>query len=72
MIVFDEFADAVAAARKGAELDVYEDVVVGHYKQSLEAQMLGVPAQPKMKRQKVSEIKPLEENLRILLQKVDQ
>lgn len=69
LIVFDEFADAVAAARKGAELDVYEDVVVGHYKQSLEAQMLGVPAQPKMKRQKVSEIKPLEENLRILLQK---
>ncbi|MDQ8748344.1 DNA translocase FtsK [Elizabethkingia miricola] len=69
LIVFDEFADAVAAARKGAELDVYEDVVVGHYRQSLEAQMLGVPAQPKMKRQKVSEIKPLEENLRILLQK---
>lgn len=69
LIVFDEFADAVAAARKGAELDVYEDVIVGHYKQSLEAQMLGVPAQPKMKRQKVSEIKPLEENLRILLQK---
>lgn len=69
LIVFDEFADAVAAARKGAELDVYEDVVVGHYKQSLEAQMLGVPAQPKIKRQKVSEIKPLEENLRILLQK---
>ncbi|OPC76200.1 hypothetical protein BAZ12_19515 [Elizabethkingia miricola] len=69
LVVFDEFADAVAAARKGAELDVYEDVVVGHYKQSLEAQMLGVPAQPKMKRQKVSEIKPLEENLRILLQK---
>jgi len=69
LIVFDEFADAVAAARKGAELDVYEDVVVGHYKQSIEAQMLGVPPQPKMKRQKVSEIKPLEENIRILLQK---
>lgn len=69
LIVFDEFADAVAASRKGAELDVYEYVVVGHYKQSLKAQMLGVQAQPKMKRQKVSEIKPLEENLRILLQK---
>lgn len=59
IIVFDEFADAVANSRSGKELDVYEMVTTGFYKTGM----------PKMKREKVGEIKALEENLRILLQK---
>jgi DNA segregation ATPase FtsK/SpoIIIE, S-DNA-T family len=59
LIVFDEFADAVANSRSGKELDVYEEVVVGQYANGRE----------KTKREKVGEIKSLEENLRILLQK---
>jgi S-DNA-T family DNA segregation ATPase FtsK/SpoIIIE len=58
MIVFDEFADAVANSRKGKELDVYEEVVVGN--------TLGAI---KTKRQCVGQKKSLEENLRVLLQK---
>lgn len=69
LVVIDEFADAVAASRKGKELDIYEDVVIGTYKQSLEEQLAGLPAQNKYARQKVGELKSLEENLRILLQK---
>lgn len=69
IIVIDEFADAVAASRKGKELDVYENVVVGVYKQSMAEKMMGVPAQNKTARQKTGELKSLEENLRILLQK---
>jgi len=59
LIVFDEFADAVANSRSGKELDVYETVEVGRYANGM----------PKTKREKVGEIKSLEENLRILLQK---
>lgn len=69
VIVIDEFADAVAASRKGKELDVYENIVVGVYKQSMAEKLMNVPAQNKTARQKTGELKSLEENLRILLQK---
>lgn len=59
LIVFDEFADAVANSRKGNELKNFSHVEVGCYKDG----------RPKTKRQCVSTDKSLEENLRILLQK---
>lgn len=59
LIIFDEFADAVANSRKGNELKVYENVVIGLYKNGF----------PKTKRECVGEMKSLEENLRVLLQK---
>lgn len=59
LVVFDEFADAVAAAKSGRELNVYEMVEVGSYKNGM----------PKMKREQTGELKSLEENLKILLQK---
>lgn len=69
VIVMDEFADAVSASRKGKELDVYENVSLGFYKQSKEAMLNGFPPQEKFERTKTGELKSLEENLRILLQK---
>ncbi|GAB0155913.1 hypothetical protein CHRYSEOSP005_11750 [Chryseobacterium sp. Alg-005] len=68
LVVFDEFADAVAASRKGKDLDIYEMVQVGTYKPQLGLDGT-VIIEPKMKREKTGELKPLEENLRILLQK---
>lgn len=68
-ILIDEFADAVANSRKGKELDIWENKQVGFYRLSSEAMMNGVEPQPKFKREKVGELKSLEENLRILLQK---
>lgn len=59
LVVFDEFADAVANSRKGNELKIYEQTEVGMYKNGT----------PKMQRVCVGEDKSLEENLRILLQK---
>lgn len=59
MIVFDEFADAVANGRKGNDLKIYENVQVGNYKDG----------RPKYDRVVVREDKSLEENMRILLQK---
>jgi len=59
LIIFDEFADAVANAKKGNELKIYQDQVVGSYASGL----------PKMKRVHVDTKNSLEENLRILLQK---
>lgn len=59
LVVFDEFADAVANSRKGNELKVYEDVEVGQY----------ANGNTKTKRECTSELKSLEENLKILLQK---
>lgn len=59
LVIFDEFADAVSAARSGSELDEYELVHEGFFKNG----------QPKMKRVKVGTKKSLEENLKILLQK---
>lgn len=59
LVIFDEFADAVANSRSGAELNVYQDVINGTYKNG----------SPKFKRECVGVKKSLEENLRILLQK---
>lgn len=59
LVVFDEYADALSQSRKGVELDVYKVEKVGIYKNG----------QPKLARVKSGEVKPLEENLRILLQK---
>jgi hypothetical protein len=59
LIVFDEFADAVANSRKGVDLNVYEMQQVGEY----------ADGRPKMKRVQTGTKKGLEENLRILLQK---
>ena len=59
LVIFDEFADAVANARKGVELDIKEMIQVGEY---------GSGA-PKMQLKTTGQLKSLEENLRILLQK---
>jgi Tfp pilus assembly ATPase PilU len=59
LIIFDEFADALSASKKGNELNVYEDVQVG----------LFANGNVKTKREKVEVKKSLEENLKILLQK---
>ena len=59
LIIFDEFADAVANSRSGPELNVYETVVIGNY----------ADGRVKTKREITSVKKSLEENLRILLQK---
>jgi len=59
LVVFDEFADAVANSRSGNDLKVYEDVITGLYATGM----------PKMQRRHVDTEKSLEENLRILLQK---
>lgn len=69
LIVFDEFADALAASKSGKELDVFEEVEVGQYKLSADALMMGVKPQKKYKRVKTGTMKSLEENLKILLQK---
>jgi len=59
LIVFDEFADAVANSRKGEKLKNYANEVVGAYSDG----------RAKTKRVVKSVDKSLEENLRILLQK---
>lgn len=59
LIIFDEFADAQANAKKGKELDIYENVEVGFF----------ANGNPKTKRVKVKTRRSLEENLRLLLQK---
>jgi len=59
LVVFDEFADAVANSRKGNALKIYDTVVDGNYRDGT----------PKTKRVCIGEYKSLEENLRILLQK---
>jgi S-DNA-T family DNA segregation ATPase FtsK/SpoIIIE len=59
LIVFDEFADAVASARKGADLKVHEMVQTGLYANGM----------PKLTSKHVDTVKSLEDNLRILLQK---
>lgn len=59
LIIFDEFADAVANSRKGNDLKVYAMEKDGQY----------ATGQPKFKRVLKSTDKSLEENLRILLQK---
>jgi hypothetical protein len=59
LIIFDEFADAVANSRKGNDLKIYQHVVVGNYRDGRE----------KTSRVCTGEDKSLEENLRLLLQK---
>jgi hypothetical protein len=59
LVIFDEFADAVANSRKGKELKNYEMRTVGMYANGL----------PKKQRVEVGEDKSLEENMRIMLQK---
>lgn len=59
LVVFDEFADAVASSRKGNELKIYKNVYDGTYANGSE----------KKKRECVGEDKSLEENLKVLLQK---
>ena len=55
LVIFDEFADAVAASSSGKSLNIYQDVLVGKG--------------PKTKREKIGERKSLEDNLKRLLQK---
>lgn len=59
LVIAEEFADAVSASRKGNQLKVYEEVVVGRYATGM----------VKTKRECTEELKSLEENLRVLLQK---
>lgn len=59
LIIFDEFADAVASAKSGSELDIKEEVVVG----------VSAKGIPKTEIKTVGRLKSLEENLKILLQK---
>lgn len=59
LIVFDEFADAVANSRKGNDLKQFSFVPTGMY----------ANGQPKFTKQQTGELKSLEENLRILAQK---
>jgi len=66
LVVFDEFADAVSASRKGKELDINEMVQVGTTKVK---GLFGTTLEPKMQLKKTGEHKSLEENLRVLLQK---
>jgi len=69
LIVFDEFADALAQSRKGAELDIKEMVEVGRYAPKKGPFGLMIEGEPKMKLQTTGQYKSLEENLRILAQK---
>jgi len=59
LVVFDEFADAVASARSGKALDIKEEQIVGFTREGL----------PKKKEVVVGRDKSLEENLKMLLQK---
>lgn len=69
LIVFDEFADAVSASKKGKELEVKEMVQVGNYAPKKGFMGMMETGAPKMALQTVGELKSLEENLKILLQK---
>ena len=59
LIVIDEFADALAASRKGKELEKFE----------MQVTSISTKGLPKYSKVKTAELKSLEENLRILLQK---
>lgn len=69
LIIFDEFADAVAQAKSGKELEVKEMVQVGNYAPKKGFMGIMEPGAAKMQLQKTGEMKSLEENLKILLQK---
>jgi len=59
LVIFDEFADAVASSRKGKELILKELQEIGSY----------ANGGAKMGMVTIGELKPLEENLRVILQK---
>lgn len=59
LIIFDEFADAVASARQGHELDIREMVQDGFYKDG----------RPKYREVVTGKERSLEENLKMILQK---
>jgi DNA segregation ATPase FtsK/SpoIIIE, S-DNA-T family len=59
LVIFDEFADAVAQARSGNELKIYEQKFEGFY----------ANGGAKQKRVCTGELNSLEQNLKILLQK---
>ena len=59
LIVIDEFADALSASRKGKELEKHE----------MQVTSISTKGLPKYSKVKIAELKSLEENLRILLQK---
>ncbi|AZB01255.1 hypothetical protein EG359_17270 [Chryseobacterium joostei] len=69
LIVFDEFADAVASSRKGKDLDIHDMVQIGNYRPTKGPLGFPIPGAPKFQRQKVGELKSLEENMRIIKQK---
>lgn len=66
LVIFDEFADAVSAARSGKELDIREPVQVG-YKITMTED--GVVEEPKFDIKTTGRHKSLEEKMKILLQK---
>lgn len=71
LIIFDEFADAVASARSGKDLDVYDEQKVLTAR-GAKAMMAGAPVDSceyKIVRTKVGRDKSLEENLKMILQK---
>lgn len=72
LVIFDEFADAVANSKKGKELDIIEEVQDGFYAPKKMKGMFGdymADPVPKMKMKVTGRKNSLEENLRILLQK---
>lgn len=72
LVIFDEFADAVSAARSGTELDIREEVCIGSYASKKVKGIFGdeiIPGEPKYEMKVVGRHKSLEENLKILLQK---
>lgn len=72
LVIFDEFADAVAAAKSGAELDIREEVQVGFYAPKKVKGIFGdeiIPGEPKYEMKATGRHKSLEENMKILLQK---
>ena len=69
LVVFDEFADALASSRKGKALDIKEEVQVGYYAPKKDENGYLMDPVPKMKIQTVGTHKSLGENLQMLLQK---
>lgn len=69
LIIFDEFADAYANSRKGAELDIKEMVQVGTYAPKKGVFGFLEAPEAKMALKTIGTRKSLEENLRLLLQK---
>lgn len=68
LVIFDEFTDAVMTSRKGTQLDIKEEVQDGFYAPKKVMGML-MPPQPKMKIKTVGQLKSLNENVQMLLQK---